>query len=156
MSSLERLFPNLVSEGHQLTSPSSPRYNCIAWAAGRDDVWMWPDALDQCAWPEGVPRTESLDSFIAAFAELGFRPCDSYEFEVGLEKVALYAFRGRPVHAARQLPDGHWTSKCGRLEDIAHTLAGLEGSDYGTVAAVLSRPMGPSANGGPGFGSPLQ
>lgn len=47
---------------------------------------------------------------------------------------------GRPAHAARQLADGSWTSKCGRSEDIRHTLEGLAGDVYGEPTIFLSRP----------------
>lgn len=38
---------------------------------------------------------------------------------------------GIPSHAARQLPNGRWTSKCGQAEDIEHDLRDLEGRLYG-------------------------
>jgi hypothetical protein len=46
--------------------------------------------------------------------------------------VALYADgQGVPLHAARQWPDGRWTSKLGAMEDIEHALQDLVGSEYG-------------------------
>jgi hypothetical protein len=66
--------------------------------------------------------------------------CDSSDLEPGLEKVAIYLANGLPTHAARQLADGAWTSKCGRLEDIRHTLDGVAGDVYGQPAVFLARP----------------
>ncbi|MCY7407984.1 MAG: hypothetical protein LH631_11575, partial [Alkalinema sp. CAN_BIN05] len=43
----------------------------------------------------------------------------------------------RPQHVARQLPNGLWTSKLGRLEDIEHELDGLSGDLYGTVQKFM-------------------
>jgi hypothetical protein len=43
------------------------------------------------------------------------------------------------MHAARQLPTGHWTSKLGESEDIEHRLHDLEGLIYGQVVLVLAR-----------------
>jgi len=46
------------------------------------------------------------------------------------------------THAARQLPDGKWTSKLGQLEDITHgTTDVIEGGDYGEVVQFMKRPI---------------
>ena len=47
----------------------------------------------------------------------------------------------RPTHAAKQLPNGRWTSKLGRSQDVEHTLEGLEGSAYGRARLVMRRPV---------------
>jgi hypothetical protein len=44
-----------------------------------------------------------------------------------------------PTHAARQLPNGRWSSKLGKLEDIEHALDDICGSAYGSVVPVLKR-----------------
>jgi hypothetical protein len=95
-------------------------------------------------WPEGVTPEETLEAFVAAFATLGFVPSEHGHFELGVEKVALYARDGKPTHAARQQADGTWTSKLGEWLDVTHTLHGLEGPIYGTVAAFLKRPRSPA------------
>jgi hypothetical protein len=77
---------------------------------------------------------------VEASRSLGYEPCVSPDLEMGVEKVALYVTNGQPSHAARQLADGGWTSKCGGLEDIRHTLEGLVGDRYGQVAMFLSCP----------------
>ena len=125
-----------------LTSPRDRRYNCIAWAAGETHRKWWPDKMETDHWPVGVPRRETLDAFEAAFGTLGYTPCDNPELEKGFEKVALYTWAaGTPKHAARQLPDGTWTSKLGREHDIRHELNGVEGRDYGVVKRILKRPV---------------
>jgi hypothetical protein len=45
-----------------------------------------------------------------------------------------------PKHAARQLPDGRWTSTLGPGEDLEHALHDLKGMVYGSVVLVLKRP----------------
>ena len=88
-----------------------------------------------------MPREESIEAFTQAFAELGYAPCETDEPEAAVEKVALYVGAdGRVLHAARQLPDGAWTSKLGEVWDISHELRGLEGDNYGRVARFLKRP----------------
>ncbi len=139
---IEKNFPNLKSAVYSIKSPVSTLYNCIAWAANEDDRWWWPDVNEQYYWPDGVKREESLPAFIQAFSLLGYKPCKDSNLEPGFGKVAIYFDQnGKPTHAARQLSSGKWTSKLGRLEDIEHTLEGLENSDYGKVAQILKRPI---------------
>jgi hypothetical protein len=139
---IESIFPKLGTAPYRITSPRTRDYNCIAWAVGEVTSWWWPttDPDDAAYWPAGIPKEEILDAFLAAFATLGYYPFDSEMHEPGYEKVALFANpEGVPTHAARQLPDGRWTSKLGRLEDIEHSLRDIEGELYGTVVRVLRR-----------------
>lgn len=137
---LRENFPGLSDSEWRIASPPTPTYNCIAWAAGKTDRWWWPDPLEVCYWPPAAPRSETIEAFALAYAALGYSACDSPEPEPGVEKVAIYAHAGRPKHAARQLPDGRWTSKLGRLVDIEHKLSALEGDKYGYVTTILKRP----------------
>ena len=135
-------FPNLNTEGYDITSPPTPRYNCIAWAGGDDWNWWEPDPFGIYFWPANAPGEYTIASYKAAFQALGYLPCDSPDLEPVTEKVALYALAdGQPTHAARQTPDGKWTSKLGSQEDITHTLTGLEGPIYGRVVMILKRRM---------------
>jgi len=139
---LESVFPHLTPFNHSITSPVSPDYNCIAWAAGDTERWWWPIAGSFAYWPSNVPAQETLDAFIKAFGTLGFIPCEDPHIEHGHEKIALYVDEnGKPAHAARQLPNGQWTSKLGQGQDIEHELDGLTDSLYGTVAQILKRPI---------------
>ena len=136
---LASLFPNLNQCGFEITSPATRTYNCIAWAAGLTDVWMWPDSFDLYFWPENAPREATIAAFVKAFSDFGYEICDSEEQNAVQEKIAIYSVFGEPKHAARQLPDGRWSSKCGKLEDISHDVHGFEESSYGTVCVVLAR-----------------
>lgn len=138
---IEDYFPRLRPNDYQITSSKSHTYNCIAWAAGETDRWWWPDPFDQYFWPKGAQRREALEAYVHAFSGLGYVLCQTDELEPGFEKVAIYTdVTGRPTHAARQLPNGKWTSKLGRLEDIEHgALDCLSGSSYGSVALFLKR-----------------
>src|SRR5438309_904887 len=113
---IEQAFPGLRGTAYQVSSPSDDDYNCIAWAAGDNSQWWWPDEPDQpdsAHWPTGVPREETLDAFRQAFATLGYMACNDEQPETGYEKIALFALAGMPKHAARQLSSGRWTSKLG-------------------------------------------
>jgi hypothetical protein len=138
---IQQLFPRLREGEFQITSQRDTRYNCVAWAAGDMRRWWWPAESPFAFWPPKVKREESISSFIDAFGTLGYELTDSSDHEEEIEKVAIFASADRiPTHVARQLADGSWTSKLGRLEDIAHVEVGsVGGSDYGEVAAFLRR-----------------
>jgi hypothetical protein len=128
----------------RMTSPESVDYNCIAWAAGEDDRFWWPDLLGIGYWPPGAVRRETLDAFVEAYGTLGYAVCADGILEEGFEKVALFTRAGKPTHAARQLRSGAWTSKLGRSFDIEHdtpeAVAGVPGCGiYGEVAVFLRR-----------------
>lgn len=130
--------------GYQETSPETPTYNCVAWAAGQTDAWWWPDAFGVAYWPADVPREESRHAFIKLFEKLGYSLCDSSEYERGFEKIALFENRSVPTHAARMLIEGplkgSWTSKLGQGIDMAHKLDAVAGSLYGAVVVLMRRP----------------
>lgn len=135
----QQKWPHLREDDFRETSPESGLYNCIAWAAGITERWWWPSEFSY--WPRGVPRAVTLDAFAQAYGSLGFERCADSNLEEGFEKVAVYADEfHKPQHAARQLPDGRWTSKLGQGVDIEHAnLTCLEGASYGRVALVLRR-----------------
>jgi hypothetical protein len=139
---LEKVFPYLQETGYRLTSPETINYNCIAWAAGKTNRCWWPDPGGIEYWPRGVPREVTIAAFIQAYAKHGFRVCVSPELEPGYQKIAIYADGNEPTHAARQLPNGKWTSKCGNLQDIEHNIPeGVCGSHYGDVVVYMKRPL---------------
>src|SRR5947208_6744161 len=89
-SRIEGAFPNLPSARYQITSPATTDYNCIAWAAEDETAWWWPDIYGFGYWPPQVPRTETMEAFIAAYGLLGYQPCPDPQPEPGYEKVAIY------------------------------------------------------------------
>ena len=137
---LELRYPNLRLTEYTVTSPKSQEYNCFAWAAGDQNRWWQPTPEDEFYWIENVPMEETLIAYIKAYQTLDYEPCDDETLETGYEKIALYVNgEGIPVHAARQLASGMWTSKLGALEDIEHELDGLTGERYGKIGQVLRR-----------------
>jgi len=140
---IEEIFPGLQTTGYDITSPATKEYNCIAWSAGDSETWWWPNK--DCFWPSKLPQEENITEFIKVYEALGYSICDSDSYEEGVEKIAIYVDpEGIPTHAARQLNNGCWTSKLGKLEDIEHnTLEGLEGQQYGKVAVIMKRPFQP-------------
>jgi len=126
-----------------MTSPVDPDYNCIAWAAGIVNDWWWP-LFDgrKTTWPVNLPREVTLAALRAVFASFGYSVLSDDSLELHFEKVAIFTDApGVPTHAARQLPNGRWTSKLGLSEDIEHDLRAVEGDIYGTVALILKRPV---------------
>src|SRR4051812_32299385 len=129
---VRRSLPRLTAENYRVSSSATWDYNCVAWAVGVTNAWWWP--LERWYSPEGVARAETIPAFMAAFANLGYTPGSTPDLEAGIEKVALYAVGETPTHAARQLPDGRWTSKLGPSIDIEHTRPeDVAGGTYGGV-----------------------
>ena len=138
MTDLYSAFPNLRMSQFTRTSPADARYNCIAWASEDDKRFWWP--IPPYYWPSEAPLEVTLAAFEAAYAVLGYTKCSDGALKRRFEKIAIYAdFHGTPTHAARQLPNGRWTSKLGRDIDIEHTLEALEGDQYGSVARFMKR-----------------
>lgn len=139
-------LPKLTDAVCEIKSPFDAQYNCIAFVAGDRGRWWWPTEDD--FWPSGVPFEVTFDAFVAAYATLGFFPCEDGVFETGHEKLALYGKADHtgvvvPTHAAIQLPNGKWASKLGKCEDVHHaTVADVDGPAYGTVIRFLKRVRG--------------
>lgn len=134
-------MPALAGADYNITSPKNKLYNCIGWAANDDQHWWQPGFPGGYYWPQGVATDMTVDSYEAAFRRIGYRPCESSDQEEGFDKIALYEKAGMPSHAARQLPDGRWTSKCGNLEDIDHATPDCVSGDdgYGTPVLYMRR-----------------
>ena len=65
-----KAFPGLRYDGgFRITSPEDADYNCIAWAFGRKDCWLWPDedADGVEVWPQDSKGDVSIRTFIEAY-----------------------------------------------------------------------------------------
>jgi hypothetical protein len=133
-------FPNLTPHNHRISSPPTSEYNCIAWASGDTEHW-WQPGLHWL--PVDAPDDDfTLEALEKVFAELGYKSCEmDTSLEQGFVKVALFAEGGVIyTHAARQLPDGKWTSKLGKGEDIEHdTPDNVAGGAYGEVMGIMRK-----------------
>ena len=144
---LKAMFSGLIDDPtFRISSDYCPGYNCIAFAAGdTTQVWepMSSTAMTPAGtyWPPGVVAFSTINAHVAAFNAIGYEVCDSADFEEGYEKVAIYATTdGTPVHAARQIGAGLWTSKMGGAEDIEHeSPERLSGTWYGEPVVFLRR-----------------
>jgi len=144
----ERRYPNLHNNpgSYEVHSDETPHrdYNCAAWALEITDAVWWPHPLDpEYYWPPNVRRDDSLQAFIEGYGIFGFEVCDTPDYEVGFIKLAVFAEGDEPLHVARQLPDGRWTSKLGlRWEDIIHDdLNGVTRPDYGQPRLFMRKPI---------------
>jgi hypothetical protein len=134
-----RAFPHLTPQNHRATSPASIDYNCIAWSVSDTENWWQPGVY----WPiPAQPQDYGIDVLKQLFASLGYADCGlNADMEPGFEKVALFAQSLFYTHAARQLPNGKWTSKLGNAEDIEHdTPHDVAGGIYGNVIGIMKRP----------------
>ena len=132
-------FPRLTAQNHRITSPATRDYNCVAWAAGDVERWWQPGVY----WlpPDWPDDDFGMGALEQVFAQLGYQDCNlDATLEPGFLKVALYGSGFTYTHAARQLPDGKWTSKLGKGEDIEHdTPDDVAGGLYGEVAEIMKR-----------------
>jgi len=142
---VESLYPQLNAAGYSVTSNKDKKYNCVAWAAERDqERWWEPLSEPGCYWPKQVPFDHSFENYVKVFEALGYSPCDNPSLEAGFEKIALYNSCGWFMHVSHQLEDGRWTSKLGPQEDIKHTTIGALESNgilpaYGMVTRIMKR-----------------
>ncbi len=128
-----------------VTSPATPEYNCIAWAAGDSLHWWEPDPMGDYYWPPNALRKYSFEAYVDAFKALGFEICKNLDLEKNYEKIVLY---GDPlmqtIHASRQLSNGQWTSKLGTDVDIEHAFVKewktLENLPYGDLRVIMKKP----------------
>jgi hypothetical protein len=141
---VEQHWPNLDLNNHHETSKRCSRYNCIAWAMGiNDDRWA---PYTSHKWFEGFKKIrnypgDDIEIHKDGFKSIGFEECQNGNFEKSFEKIAFY-IKGKSVeHIARQIENGHWTSKLGvRYHDIEHyTLNALEGGLYGHARVFMKR-----------------
>lgn len=148
-------FPKLSGDpDFRITSPSTNKYNCIAWAHGHSDKWMQPvdntipKNLDLVFyWPEDVECNGDIQFLIQTFELKGYQICDKWEHEEGYQKVALYRDpdSSQYTHAAREIVAdkkrcGKWTSKLGKENDIQHgNPYTIEGDCYGIVHCIMKR-----------------
>lgn len=112
-------FPSLRSSPHRITSQPVDDYNCVAWVERALTRWYEPGFY----WPAGVPEPhgdDDLDCYVALFESWGFARCSGSTYEPGYLKIALYADGQAFQHVAKQLRDGAWSSKAGRLHDLRH------------------------------------
>jgi hypothetical protein len=140
MGEWESYFPNIGK--WEKTSECDNDYNCIAFAAGELDRWWEPFPEEGLGyyWPEGATRSRMLPGHIEAFRTRGYEVCEDGSLDTSKEKIVIYVNGyGHVEHAARQLPDGRWTSKIGTFDDIVHeTPHSLEGA-YGPPSCFMQR-----------------
>lgn len=137
-------FPNTYNNPFFITSPETSDYNCIAWACEKDNINYWPESEgdEDRVWPEGISRNVELESFVELFKSIGYEKCEDESLEKDYLKVAIYANSlGIPKHAARQRPDGLWTSKLGRGHDVIHSLYSMSNGFYGNVVVFMKRKL---------------
>jgi hypothetical protein len=150
---LEQEIPSLATTEWRIRSPFNDTYQCIAWAASRTDRKWWPWDHPEFYWPPGFPKLQPgslvpASYFVEVFdRQLGYQPCQSASFEIGYQKVAIYANGLGVTHMARQHFFGRgWLSKLGIEEDIFHLeLKDVEGDiapmawQYGRVVQIMRR-----------------
>ena len=150
------MFPSLKNDDAMVSGPATgPRgtlgtYNCIAWAGGISDNWVWPpsDPTYKNVSDPTMPRLEQdLQSFDSFFGDANrYGGATAYTREGATEANAAIALwfnpvasggQGAFVHAsvrrrANNNPHGYdWESKTGGDERIFHPKDALQNDTYG-------------------------
>ncbi len=143
---VDEWWTNLTLENHSESSPKEDTYNCIAWAAGKNnDRWapykgyFWPKSFPK----KDIPDGDDLQNHLDVFHSLGYAECNDGECEVGFEKIVIYVKNRSVEHMARQKSNGRWTSKLGELyHDIEHlTLEAVDSPFYGDKKIFMRKPF---------------
>lgn len=140
------VFPNSFIEPFVVTSIATGNYNCIAWVLEDTEHFYWPDPKEFFYWLPNISREENIETFVQLFSFHGYEISDNALKEKGYTKIALFAKDNLPTHAARQLPNGLWTSKLGILEDVRHTLSSISDGLYGSVVLILKKKIKKAQN----------
>ena len=135
-----KISPWLSESDYEVKSEATDSYNCASWALEITNRKWWPNARSKgYHWPINEHK-ETLDAFVEVYGTFGYTQCENATLEEGFEKLAIYTKQGIPVHVARQLANGIWTSKCGwNWEDIEHELDDIKDLMYGTVEIYMKR-----------------
>lgn len=146
---LIKVFPDLQSDTNfQILSPTTPIYNCIAWAMGYTDRWVDISPIAGHWWPIGVSRSLSPDALIKAFEAVGFELSNNELPEDNYDKVVLYKKEHIEewTHATKIISDDVEHSKFGAMWDGQHshnvlctTGIGYEQQSYGIAYAYMKR-----------------
>jgi hypothetical protein len=145
---LRGIFPAFAASKRNITSPIDLNYNCVSWAIKDTNNWWEPYGMiippppPVYHWPDNLPQDLLPQTFVKFFQGYGFEVTQDSQREVGIEKLAIYVREGEFQHVARQLPNGRWTSKIGKQEDIEHNLRDLESDNpfgYGRASIFMKR-----------------
>jgi hypothetical protein len=134
----------LIGKPYTLSSGSTKRYNCVAYANG--EIHRPWSPVEPYYWPEEFLRSPypSVESFCGYLEERGFCRCDDSSPHASVERIAIYGDALGCLHMARQL-GGEWLSKMGDAGDIEHAdLTWIESAMCGTVQAILCRHFHPA------------
>src|SRR5690348_13841523 len=91
VAAIEKAFPKIRKEGYKITSQETSEYNCFAWAMGDTTQWWSPDTNFGYYWPDDVPKTLEVASFVNLYRKAGnYSLCSQAQMEKGFEKIAIY------------------------------------------------------------------
>jgi hypothetical protein len=124
-NTLRSMFPQLPQSSVWVLGNATPVYNCLAWALGRTDRWIWP-------WGGSLPSLATFTSYLRQFGYATGTPAAAAVY--GNAAWGSYAI----AHIGR-----HWvgapSSKLGRYLLIHHTWAGLNYGAYGALRQYYRR-----------------
>ncbi|MBK8565569.1 MAG: hypothetical protein IPN76_20040 [Saprospiraceae bacterium] len=104
-------FPNSFHEPFEVTSPSSGKYNCIAWALNDQTRFIWPLRKRGFYCPKGLPMVETIEAFSKLFAKHGYQVCENGNLEDGYQNWPCL-----PKTVFRPMLPGNLPMDCGQAK----------------------------------------
>jgi hypothetical protein len=136
---VEADFPALKSRDYEL-SEQDFNFNCLAYALGDQTNWWEPPRGSGRYWPAGFPADVTIQTAESIIRTHGFTAELDAAIEPDTDAIAIYGQGHEWTHFAKFV-QGVWSSKLGEGHDVVRfRLQDLEGSLYGRVVKVLSRP----------------
>jgi hypothetical protein len=118
---LHYYWRNLVRQDVWILGERTTRYNCLAWALGYTDRWIWP-------WGSANASPSQMSSFL-----------HRYGYSLGTPRyIGTYGTTAGIGHAARFYVSSP-SSKLGGLWLITHLWAELNGGSYGNLVQSYRR-----------------
>jgi hypothetical protein len=137
-------LPKLKIKDVDWDSASDPtpklEYNCAGLAFGVEKWWepkriKAGKVLNPYAyWPDGLPKTPSIEAYIAAAELCKFQQCDKAEWDKfnGTKIILFHNQEHEFTHALRHVAGDKCLSKLGEYSDVEHSLGALDGDYYGS------------------------
>lgn len=117
-----RWFPYLPTQSVWVLGGATPRYNCLAWALGYTDRWVWP-------WQTSLPSVSAMSAYIRQWGYVPGSPA----------AAAVYGTAASSIGHIGRFHVSSPTSKCGASLLITHLWGQLNYGTYGSVRQSYAR-----------------
>ena len=121
-------FPHLNTGNVWVLAEATPRYNCLAWALGYTDRWVWP-------WQPNLPGLPAMSTYIRRWGYVPGQPA----------AAVVYGATASAIGHIGRFWVNQPSSKCGQSLMITHGWAELNYGIYGSNRQSYGRRAGAAA-----------